>query len=100
MAGGNASIMINKVQLELFPYSNDTVIIWSNTSSNVVQVPITNLFNGGNTPLNVNNLIISNNTTPSNSTQNTTPNSLWCDGNYIYYGFSNNVIKRVALSDF
>jgi len=97
---GNSSIRINNIQVKNYPDSSDQVIAWSNTSNATVLLPVSNFFNGSNNNLQVNTLIITNNTTPINSVQSTTQGKIWTDGNYLYIGIANNQIKRIALSSF
>ncbi|MCX6783265.1 MAG: hypothetical protein NTZ20_04765 [Candidatus Levybacteria bacterium] len=50
--------------------------------------------------LTVNNLVISNKSTPSNSTMTIGKGKIFYDDNYLYVPTANNVIRRIALVAF
>lgn len=85
---------------------NDHIVVLSNVvinaTSNAITNSVTKIISYENLLANVrtSNLVLTYNTTPANSTVNTTAGSLWSDGSYIYYATSANTIKRVALSSF
>ena len=75
--------------------ATDTLVAtWSNTSStNTVQIAVSDLF--GNTSGTIH--LVAN--APANSTANGTAISITADTNYVYVCTTNNVWRRVALSD-
>jgi hypothetical protein len=77
---------------------SDGVIVHSSVSNGDFQTPVANLF--VNTVIKTINVILSNNSTPANSTANVVAGSLWSDGTFIYFAPTNNVIKRVSLASF
>lgn len=91
--------------------ANDLILIVDKHTSNVAVTKSANvsvLF--GNVAANVilsntavlstQNMVLRNNTTPSNSTVTVAKGTIWADANYIYVAVANNSIKRVALTSF
>ncbi|MDR3503045.1 MAG: hypothetical protein P4L79_10745 [Legionella sp.] len=99
--GTNDAIMLSAVPAQNTVLQTDTILIVSGTQvPAVMQAPLSTAFS--NVSVIFGNLIVSTNATPANSTStaNVVTNSIWTDGNYVYVGCVNNVVKRVALSTF
>src|ERR1700722_11464682 len=95
---GNGTISLSSFNSKLVADGSDRVIVTSAISNGDFQTPVANLF--VNTVMKTINVVLSNNSTPANSTANAVAGSLWSDGTYIYYASSNNVIKHVSLTSF
>jgi hypothetical protein len=95
---GNGSISLSSFNPKLVADGSDGVIVTSAISNGDFRTPVANLF--VNTVMKTINVVLSNNSTPANSTANVVGGSIWSDGTYIYVAPSNNVIKRVALTSF
>ena len=96
------------------PVAADILVITSNVSGNAVtmQLSVKNLLSNSSQDISSTNvtsnivstqiLVINETRTPANSADlaaNTLQNSIWSDGNYIYY-YNGTDIKRAALTTF
>jgi hypothetical protein len=76
----------------------------ANISANLIVANVATLVNvsanliSGNLATLV-NVIVTNHTTPANSSANCTMGQFWFDNNYIYLAIANNTIRRVPLED-
>lgn len=100
-----ASKKISELQACTAPASTDKLILAANSGSNTEYCTANDFLN--NTAANIssnvitaNILIVTDNTTPSNSTANVTFGRMWSDGNYLYIATATNVIKRITLDTF
>ena len=94
------------------PSIDDLLVIVDSPSSNAItkKVTVSNLLNNtaaivtiSNTYyLTANNILITKNTTPANSTSiaASVKGTFWFDADYIYVATANGTIKRAALSTF
>ena len=94
------------------PSSDDLLVIIDSPSSNAItkKVTVGNFLNNtaanvtiGNTYyLNANNILITKNTTPTDSSSIPTAvkGTFWFDANYIYVATANGTVKRASLSTF
>lgn len=100
----NNALKVTEMTACSAPAVSDKLYVASNTAGNAVprSVSVDILFSNtaGNTTLKANNLVISKNTTPANSTATVVSRSIWFDSDYLYVALSNNSIKRIALSSF
>jgi hypothetical protein len=84
----------------------DYIILVANAGSNTEKCLVNDFF--GNSSVNAavfvytttDELVITDNTTPANSTANVTQGRFWYDDTYLYIAVGNNEIKRVTLEAF
>ncbi len=99
----NNSTRLSSFQTKTVADPSDALVAYSAISNADVIIPVSNLYaNVGLTSNGVttSTLVITENTTPANSTANSIQGSIWSDGTYIYVTTATNTIKRVALTAF
>ena len=82
------------------PSSNDLLLAWGNSAANTLNIT-TGVLAAANLDTVVSSLIISNTSTPANSTVGGFANlSIWMDNDFIYVTLANGHIRRAAIADF
>ncbi len=86
------------------PSTSDVVLLQGNSLANTFKVSVSDFFGNNDVDFVIAlgaSLVISNTTTPANSTVGGfTNNSIWADDDYIYVSISDGTIKRVAIATF
>jgi MinD-like ATPase involved in chromosome partitioning or flagellar assembly len=81
--------------------NSDYLVMVTNPDTLAVtkKVTVNNFFSNVDI-LTVNNFIITNNTTPSNSSITITKGKMFYDANYLYLSTANNTLRRIPLDTF
>lgn len=81
--------------------SSDYLVMVTNPTTLAVtkKVTVNNFFSNVEI-LTVNNFIITNNTTPSNSTITISKGKMFYDANYLYLSIADNTLRRISLASF